>query len=432
MLPVGVTPESATAEGWWYKPDYIINELNINSAMSTPAHDEVLQVTADAMSDSYTVTGYAYTGGGKKIIRAEISLDGGVTWEGGVVSHPETPTEYGRYWCHALWSFDVSVSRLAAATELCCRAWDAHMNTQPNHLTWNVMGMLNNPVFRVKIHRTYTRGSISALTFEHPTMPGKQPGGWMEAANVAATAERASPLVSGLKRIGSAMGSLSRSVSRVDMTAPVPRRASSISMNEVAKAVPPPPAKSAAAAAVNAVVTLDEVAKHTSKVRHRLGEGVCARAPHATPSPPRASPPHIRALSSARPAPPRARSPSPQDDAWLAIRGVVYAVPEAYLKEHPGGGDSIMSVVGIDATQVRRGGRPHCEFALSSSPASAAARARTRATVSLNSAAILACTRIDRPLFPRVGVRRDRPLGQRREDPLQVQDRRAAQAARGL
>lgn len=147
VLPVGVTPESATAEGWWYKPDYIINELNINSAMAAPAHDEALPITPDALAgETYTIKGYAYTGGGKKVIRAEISLDGGVTWEGGVVRHPETPTEYGRYWCHALWSFDVAVSRLISAKEVCCRAWDSHMNTQPNHLTWNVMGMLNNPV----------------------------------------------------------------------------------------------------------------------------------------------------------------------------------------------------------------------------------------------------------------------------------------------
>ena len=31
VLPVNVTPEQAEAEGWWFKPDYIINELNINS-----------------------------------------------------------------------------------------------------------------------------------------------------------------------------------------------------------------------------------------------------------------------------------------------------------------------------------------------------------------------------------------------------------------
>lgn len=202
VLPVGVTPESATAEGWWYKPDYIINELNINSAMARPAHDEQLTISAEGVEgDIYTISGYAYSGGGKKVIRAEISLDGGATWEGGVVTHPEQPTEYGRYWCHALWSFDISVSRLLGAKEICCRAWDSHMNTQPNHLTWNVMGMLNNPIFRVKIHRTYSRGVVSGLTFEHPTLPGKQSGGWMEREALEMKGEGASPIVEGLKRV---------------------------------------------------------------------------------------------------------------------------------------------------------------------------------------------------------------------------------------
>jgi hypothetical protein len=31
VLPVGVTPESAESEGWWFKPDFIINELNIQA-----------------------------------------------------------------------------------------------------------------------------------------------------------------------------------------------------------------------------------------------------------------------------------------------------------------------------------------------------------------------------------------------------------------
>ena len=28
--------------GWWFRPDYIINDININSVISSPAHDEVL------------------------------------------------------------------------------------------------------------------------------------------------------------------------------------------------------------------------------------------------------------------------------------------------------------------------------------------------------------------------------------------------------
>lgn len=34
--------EKAVAEGWWYKPPYIINELNINSAVVYPRHGEVV------------------------------------------------------------------------------------------------------------------------------------------------------------------------------------------------------------------------------------------------------------------------------------------------------------------------------------------------------------------------------------------------------
>lgn len=46
--------------GWWFKPDFIINELNINSAVSRPWHDEVLPL---GTNNTYTMNGYAYTGG---------------------------------------------------------------------------------------------------------------------------------------------------------------------------------------------------------------------------------------------------------------------------------------------------------------------------------------------------------------------------------
>ena len=61
VLPEHVTAEIANAEGWWYKPDYIINELNINSAIAYPGHLEVLPITGGAQK--YTVKGYCYGGG---------------------------------------------------------------------------------------------------------------------------------------------------------------------------------------------------------------------------------------------------------------------------------------------------------------------------------------------------------------------------------
>ena len=44
--------------GWWFRPEFIINELNINSVITTPCHDETLTLS----EMEYTVRGYAYTG----------------------------------------------------------------------------------------------------------------------------------------------------------------------------------------------------------------------------------------------------------------------------------------------------------------------------------------------------------------------------------
>ena len=110
VLPEHVTAEIANAEGWWYKPDYIINELNINSAIASPGHLEVLPLKGKGQT--YTIKGYCYNGGGRKVIRVEVSLDGGATWTLTKLNHPETPTEYGKYWCWCFFEHEIDVSEL--------------------------------------------------------------------------------------------------------------------------------------------------------------------------------------------------------------------------------------------------------------------------------------------------------------------------------
>jgi len=36
LLPSMVDPERAEREDWWHRPDYIINDLNLNSAITHP------------------------------------------------------------------------------------------------------------------------------------------------------------------------------------------------------------------------------------------------------------------------------------------------------------------------------------------------------------------------------------------------------------
>lgn len=208
VLPSHVDAELASKEGWWYKPDYIINELNINSVISTPAHGEIFSLNDHMAQKPYEMKGYAYSGGGRKVIRVEVSLDSGATWKLADVTYTEKPTVHGKYWCWCHWSLRVDVLQLLQAKELVARAWDEGMNTQPQQLTWNVMGMMNNCWFRVKMHPTRPADGGLGLRFEHPTRPGNEAGGWMvkaeepppAAAAASATAAAAVPGGGGLRR----------------------------------------------------------------------------------------------------------------------------------------------------------------------------------------------------------------------------------------
>ncbi|CAN0907982.1 Nitrate reductase [NADH] [Linum grandiflorum] len=179
VLPSHVDAECANSEGWWYKPECIINELNVNSVITTPYHDEILPINSWTTQTPYTLKGYAYSGGGKKVTRVEVTMDAGETWRVCELDHKEKPNEYGKYWCWCFWSLDVEVLDLLATKEISVRAWDQSLNTQPEKLIWNLMGMMNNCWFKVKPSISKRHKGDIGIVFEHPTVPGNQSGGWM-------------------------------------------------------------------------------------------------------------------------------------------------------------------------------------------------------------------------------------------------------------
>lgn len=189
VLPTMVSPEeSANNKKWWMDERYAIYDLSTNSATVYPAHEEQL-CTADG-PETYTARGYAYAGGGRRVTRAEVSLDRGQTWKLATVDYAED-----RYreldqdlfggkldvswretcFCWCFWSVELLVSDLQIASDLLVRAMDESMNVQPRDMYWSVLGMMNNPWFRVTISH---EGDY--LRFEHPTQPALIPGGWME------------------------------------------------------------------------------------------------------------------------------------------------------------------------------------------------------------------------------------------------------------
>ncbi|RDB30807.1 Nitrate reductase [NADPH] [Hypsizygus marmoreus] len=189
LLPTEVSASQARAEAhWWYNPKYTINDLNVNSAIVHPAHEEILSPSRD----SYLVEGYAYSGGGKRVTRVEISFDEGNTWALCQINYPEDlyrevafdSTVFGRLdltdreecFCWCFWSFSVDVNTLRENSSIQIRAMDEGLALQQRDMYWNATSMMNNWWFRVAIH-TEPGG---ALRFEHPTDPANARVGWMQ------------------------------------------------------------------------------------------------------------------------------------------------------------------------------------------------------------------------------------------------------------
>ncbi|OAQ99488.1 hypothetical protein LLEC1_08026, partial [Akanthomyces lecanii] len=191
VLPTTVSPDaSVNLPDVWKDERYAIYDLNVNSAICYPRHDErLLLATAP---ETYKVRGYAYGGGGKRITRVEVTLNKGKSWLLADIHYPEDDyrrapdgdTLYGgstdMWWretsfCWCFWEMSIPVADLGAADDIMIRAMDEGMMVQPRDMYWSVLGMMNNPWFRVVVHKD--QGS---LRFEHPTQPALMPGGWME------------------------------------------------------------------------------------------------------------------------------------------------------------------------------------------------------------------------------------------------------------
>lgn len=189
VLPTMVSPEeSANNSEWWTDERYAIYDLSPNSAIAYPAHEEQLCVVKGP--EKYRARGDAYSGGGRRITRVEISIDKGRTWRLADIDYAEDqyrevekPLFGGRLdmswsetsFCWCLWSLDISVLELQGAHDILVRAMDEAMCMQPRDMYWSVLGMMNNAWFRVTVSR---EGDF--LRFEHPTQPALQHGGWME------------------------------------------------------------------------------------------------------------------------------------------------------------------------------------------------------------------------------------------------------------
>ncbi|CAN9512279.1 unnamed protein product [Ophioblennius macclurei] len=139
-----------------FKSAPAIQELPIQSAITTPADGAVV----DRSSETVTVKGYAWSGGGREVVRVDVSVDGGKTWQvarlksGEKEDSPEPSPPPGRAWAWKLWEIEAPLPPEAQRLEIVCKAVDNSYNMQPDSVPpiWNLRGVLSNAWHRVQVN----------------------------------------------------------------------------------------------------------------------------------------------------------------------------------------------------------------------------------------------------------------------------------------
>ena len=136
---------------WDASPSIV--ETNVNSAIVEPADGATLAdgpYLRSEGTDSITVKGWAFSGGGRGIQRVDVSLDGGASWTPAQtlerVPGDGDGFEEGPAWCWTLWTAeDVKLPEGFKGTgevEILARAVDSACNVQPEKPgpIWNLRG----------------------------------------------------------------------------------------------------------------------------------------------------------------------------------------------------------------------------------------------------------------------------------------------------
>lgn len=129
-----------------------IQELPVQSAICEPEDGEVIKLGDNGC---IPLKGYAWSGGGRGIVRVDVSVDGGQTWQVADLIRDDTQ-EYNRQWAWTLWKIDALVSPeslKSGSLSIYIKASDSAYNTQPEEFApiWNLRGVLSNAWHKIQV-----------------------------------------------------------------------------------------------------------------------------------------------------------------------------------------------------------------------------------------------------------------------------------------
>ena len=139
MSPGYRFPNQMVKPGESVKPEdtHVVTGLNVKSVISGPLEGSSVK------SGSVTVHGAAWAGEAD-IVKVEISIDGGSTWNPAALGREQSRYAW-RLWAYA-WSAKGGDYVIQS------RATDSHGRVQPAEAAWNPSGYLYNAIDQVKIH----------------------------------------------------------------------------------------------------------------------------------------------------------------------------------------------------------------------------------------------------------------------------------------
>lgn len=168
-----IVPSEEESDTHWQRKDYRAfppsvnqgDELNwqsVPSIQESPVQCVICNLRPNQKIDksdgSITISGYAWSGGGRGIIRVEVSLDGGKTWKSAELQQ-DKEQDLDHMWSWTFFTTELKIPRDAKNLEIVAKATDRAYNSQPDTPAgiWNIRGLLHNAWQRVPVKLTDPR-----------------------------------------------------------------------------------------------------------------------------------------------------------------------------------------------------------------------------------------------------------------------------------
>ena len=147
------------AQSQWQKRDYKCFGPNLKQTdvtgedwdeaqaiQETPVQSAITNIIKANGNDKTTIQGFAFSGGGRAIVRVDVSADGGHTWKQAELHRDRA--KGSRRWAWTMWSIEWLKSEMMPNqdTQFVVKAIDEAYNTQPESFdsTWNFRGLCAN------------------------------------------------------------------------------------------------------------------------------------------------------------------------------------------------------------------------------------------------------------------------------------------------